>query len=158
MLTLFHGSNTLFDRPDLAKARDYRDFGLGFYTTTLKSQAEDWAKSTVVRFGGEPYLYTLELDLTDELRVKEFPEINLEWLDLVKANRMLGGTQHNFDVVIGPVANDNTMRTIAAYVAGLYDAEEAMRRLRYFKTNNQVSLHTDKAMRLLDMKGCEHVR
>jgi len=146
----------LFDYPSLEKARNRRDFGLGFYTTTLKSQAEDWAKNMTVRFGGEPYLYTYELELSGQLAVKEFPEISVEWLELVKDNRMLGGIHHSFDVVIGPVANDNTMRTIAAYVSGLYEAEEAMRRLRYFKMNNQVSIHTQRAMELLRLKRSEH--
>jgi len=157
LLVLFHGSNVLFDRPTLEKARNRRDFGVGFYTTTLKSQAENWARNMTVRFGGEPYLYTCEFELSDQLAVKEFQDINVEWLELVKENRMLGGIQHDFDVVIGPVANDNTMRTIAAYVSGLYEAEEAMRRLRYLKMNNQVSIHTQRAMEFLCLKGHEHV-
>ena len=152
MLVLFHGSNHLFDRPDLGAGRDHRDFGRGFYTTTLRSQAEDWAKSVTARFGGEPYVYALEFERAPYLRVMEFTEICVEWLDLVKANRMQGGVQHDFDVVIGPVANDNTIRTISLYVAGVYDAEEAMRRLRYFTANNQVSLHTERAMALLRLR------
>jgi hypothetical protein len=157
MLTLFHGSNLVFDRPDLGAARSHRDFGVGFYTTTLRSQAEDWARSVTERFGGEAHLYVFEFDAAPELAVKEFTGISLEWLDTVKANRMLGGVQHDFDVVIGPVANDNTVRTVSLYVAGVYDAEEAMRRLRYFKANNQVSIHSQRAMNLLALKDCEHV-
>jgi hypothetical protein len=155
--TLYHGSNTLFDHPDLRAGRDRRDFGLGFYTTTLRSQAEDWARSVAERFGGRPRLYIFEFAPTADLVVKEFPEIDVEWLDMVKANRLLGGLRHDFDVVIGPVADDNTMRTISLYVAGLYDAEEAMRRLRHFKTNDQVSLHTRRALDRLALKGREHV-
>jgi hypothetical protein len=52
-LTLYHGSNKLFDEPDLSKSRDKRDFGLGFYTTTLKEQAEDWARTLSTRYGGD---------------------------------------------------------------------------------------------------------
>jgi hypothetical protein len=152
MLTLFHGSNQLFEVPDLAKARNRRDFGIGFYTTLLRSQASGWADSVSERFGGDPYVYAYEFDPTG-LRIREFAEINRDWLDLVKANRQLGGTQHDFGVVIGPVANDDTMRTISLYVAGVYDADEAMRRLRYSKANNQVSLHTDAAMARLTLKG-----
>jgi hypothetical protein len=43
-LTLYHGSNYLFDVIDLSKSRDRRDFGKGFYTTTLREQAASWAK------------------------------------------------------------------------------------------------------------------
>ena len=156
-MILFHGSNQLFDSPDLLAGRDRRDFGRGFYTTTLRSQAEDWARNVTERFGGEPYLYTFEFDRAPYLRVKEFTEICVEWLDLVKTNRMQGGVQHDFDVVIGPVANDNTMRTISLYVAGVYDAAEAMRRLRHFTANNQVSLHTEQALALLRLKGRDRV-
>jgi hypothetical protein len=157
LITVYHGSNALFDRPDLGLGRNRRDFGSGFYTTTLRSQAEDWARSVTERFGGEAYLYVFEFDLADDLSVQAFSGISLEWLDMVKANRMRGGVQHDFDVVIGPVANDNTVRTVSLYVAGVYDAEEAMRRLRYFKANDQVSIHTKRAMARLELKGREHV-
>ena len=43
-IILFHGSNFDFDEIDLSKSRDKRDFGKGFYTTTLREQAEDWAE------------------------------------------------------------------------------------------------------------------
>ena len=43
-LILYHGSNHDFDAVDLSKSKDKRDFGKGFYTTTLREQAEDWRK------------------------------------------------------------------------------------------------------------------
>jgi hypothetical protein len=43
-LILYHGSNHSFEEVDLSKSKDKRDFGRGFYTTTLHEQAEDWAK------------------------------------------------------------------------------------------------------------------
>jgi hypothetical protein len=154
--TLYHGSNRRFDAPDMSRARDRRDFGIGFYTTTLRAQAAEWAQIVSERFGGEPHLYTFDFDSAG-LRMLAFPAISLEWLELVKANRQAGGTQHDYDVVTGPVANDDTMRTIALYVSGVYAADEAMRRLRYFKPNDQVSLHTPAAMSRLEMRGRERV-
>jgi hypothetical protein len=61
---------------------------------------------------------------------------------MVQKNRTLGGIQHEFDIVQGPVANDKTARTIALYIAGIINANEAIERLKYNKLNNQVSLHT----------------
>jgi hypothetical protein len=153
---LYHGSNRRFDTPDLGKARSGRDFGVGFYTTTLRTQAAEWAQVISDRLGGEPHLYTFDFNPTG-LRMLAFPKISLEWLELVKANRQAGGTQHDYDAVTGPVANDDTMRTIALYVSGVYGADEAMRRLRYFKPNDQVSLHTPAAMSRLETKGRERV-
>lgn len=34
---------------------------------------------------------------------------------MIRNNRLNGSVQHDYDVVIGPVANDNTMRTVALY-------------------------------------------
>jgi hypothetical protein len=158
MPILYHGSNTLFEAPDLTYARDKRDFGVGFYTTTHKEQATEWATNVSIRYGGKgAYLYTFELDLSDDFKIRKFPEISIEWLELVKGNRMRGGIQHDFDVVIGPVANDNTFRTIALYVEGTFSAEEAMTRLRYSKANDQVSLHTPKVINALNLIGREQI-
>jgi len=69
------------------------------------------------RYGGDaPYLYTFEFDESG-LSIVDYPEISIEWLEMVKANRLLGGMQHNHDVVMGPVASDNTLRTVSLYVA-----------------------------------------
>lgn len=43
-MKLFHGSNTVVDRPDVARSRDRLDFGRGFYLTSVKKQAELWAR------------------------------------------------------------------------------------------------------------------
>ena len=40
-LILYHGSNCNFDTIDLQKSKDKRDFGKGFYTTTLPEQADE---------------------------------------------------------------------------------------------------------------------
>ena len=56
---------------------------------------------------------------------------------------------HNYDVVIGPVADDNTMETVQLYISGILTADEAVERLRYNHVNNQVSFHTEKALKCL---------
>lgn len=83
--------------------------------------------------------------------VKRFDALNEEWLEFIKANRSKGGLQHSYDVVIGPVADDNTMETVQLYISGILTAEEAINRLRYSKVNNQVSFHTEKALQYLRM-------
>lgn len=66
-------------------------------------------------------------------------------------NRALGGVQHEYDVVIGPVADDNTMLTVNRYMNGTYTVEEALERLAYFKVNDQVCLNTEKALRYIKL-------
>jgi len=153
-LIVYHGSNCLFDKVNLSKSKDKRDFGRGFYTTTLRKQAEDWAKALFDRFKGDGiFVYEISLDLTDDLSIKKYEGLTEEWLHMVQQNRTLGGIQHNFDIVQGPVANDKTARTIALYIAGIINANDAIERLRSNQINDQVSLHTSTALSCLTITG-----
>ncbi|MDR0495916.1 MAG: DUF3990 domain-containing protein [Treponema sp.] len=144
---LYHGSNQNFDVVDLSKSRDKRDFGRGFYTTQFREQALDWAAALFDRYKGDGiFIYEMELNITNDLLVKNYEGLSEEWLLMVQNNRTLGGTRHKFDIVQGPVANDKTARTIALYIAGIIDINEALQRLKFSQVNNQVSLHTPAAL------------
>ena len=75
-LILYHGSNSNFDVIDLLKSKDKRDFGRGFYTTTLREQAEDWAVVLFDRYKGDGILefstiLILSKDLWQMIRLHE---------------------------------------------------------------------------------------
>lgn len=151
-LILYHGTNVLFEQADLLHSKDKRDFGKGFYTTTRKEQADEWAENMLVRYGGEnKYVLTYRLYLHPDLNIKVFRGFTREWLWMIRDNRIVGGIQHGFDIVIGPLADDSTMRTIAFYVAGIYNDKVALDLLKNFKADDQVSIHTQKGMSCLDL-------
>jgi len=151
-LTLYHGSNYDFSSVDLLKAKDKRDFGKGFYLTTIRSQAKDWADILFARFGGSGiYVYEFEFEKNSDLNIKQFEGASEDWLIFIRNNRMKGGIQHNFDIVQGPVANDKTNRTLALYVESIYTAKEALKKLRFNKLNDQISIHTEKALAYLKL-------
>ena len=50
-MILYHGSNLKISKIDLSKCRPYKDFGKGFYCTTIKKQAEFMAERVVKRQG-----------------------------------------------------------------------------------------------------------
>lgn len=153
-LILYHGTNVKFDQVDLKHSKDKRDFGRGFYTTAIEEQAFGWAENMFIRYGGEgKYVMKFKLKLAPELGIKVFCGLSKEWLAMIKNNRLLGGIQHNYDIVIGPVADDNTMRTVALFVAGIYNDDIAIDRLRPHEPHNQVSLHTPKALEYLEFLG-----
>ena len=153
-MNLYHGSNQEFNDVDLSKLKERRDFGKGFYTTTIKEQALHWGYNMYNRFGGEGiFLYEFEFLPAPDLIFKQFPEISDEWFDFVLSNRTIEGFKHNFDFIQGPVANDKIFLTITGFLDGLYSKEEAMRRLQYSRTNDQVSLHTKSAVSLLKLNA-----
>lgn len=51
MITLYHGSYTEVEKPEVEKGRTKVDFGQGFYLTTIKGQAEKWAQVIAIRKG-----------------------------------------------------------------------------------------------------------
>ena len=157
-MILYHGTNVRFSEIDLLRSRDKRDFGKGFYTTTIFEQAEHWAKNQFIRYGGDGrFVKVFDFDQNNDLSVLAFDSMNIDWLEFVKENRTKGGITHNYDIVKGPVANDNTMRTIALYISGIYTAEQALEQLAFFKVNDQVSFHTQKALNFLHWKEDKEV-
>lgn len=153
-LFIYHGSTYNFSKIDLSKSHDRRDFGKGFYTTILDQQARQWAYRLALRNHRNKY-YVYKYCFVDDtdLNIKRFDLLNEEWLEFVKDNRFKGGLQHNYDVVIGPVADDNTMMTVQLYVMGVINADEAVHRLKFAKVNNQISFHTEKALSYLQFIG-----
>lgn len=149
-LLLYHGTAADFEQISLLKSHNRRDFGIGFYTTILEKQAKEWGYRLSLREKKKQYyVYQYIFRESDNLRVKRFNALDKEWLEFIKENRSKGGLQHSYDVVIGPVADDNTMETVQLYLTGILTANEAVERLKYNQVNNQVSFHTEKALRNL---------
>ena len=137
---------------------NHRDFGRGFYCTVLETQAEEWARRLYLRSRqGGRYVYRYLFRQTDDLKIKHFATLDQKWLEFIKENRTKGGIQHAYDVVVGPVADDNTMETVQLYLSGILKAEEAVERLRYNKVNNQVSFHTPLALEHLTLESRKEV-
>ena len=149
-LVLFHGTDVDFTEIRLDKSHNKREF----YTTILEEQAGEWAYRLSLRNHTKIY-YVMKFLFTenDGLKIKRFDSLNKEWLEFIKKNRSIGGLQHDYDIVIGPLADDNTMETVQLYVAGILSADEAVNRLRYSKVNNQISFHTKKALESLRFVG-----
>jgi hypothetical protein len=142
-VVVYHGSTSLLEQIDVNKGKPYKDFGRGFYVTKSKSHASKIAlrnmRIETERYGtrSEAYLHTYELDLSalTTFRVKIFVAADLEWLQFVLANRKSRNRTHNYDVVIGPTANDDTMVVINAYLDGLYGEIGSTSALHTLQTN-----------------------
>lgn len=151
-MTVYHGTDCIFQDIDLHKSIGGRDFCIGFYTTTIAAQAESWARSKKIRNKSKfAYVYVYEAEIPDDLSVHKYEGLTTEWLEMVRDNRKNGGIQHDYDIMIGPVANDDTMVTVNRFVQGIYTAEEAISRLRFSKANDQVTFHTEQAVKCLKL-------
>jgi len=56
---------------------------------------------------------------------------------------------HGYDIIKGPVADDNLYSVLDFYAKGLYNVSETIERLKTYKLSNQISFHTAKALECL---------
>lgn len=159
-MILYHGSNTVVEKPRLIEQNRFLDFGYGFYTTTNKSQAESFAKKVVVRRGGIPTVNIYEIDdnIGEEmLKIKRFNAPDEEWLDFVSAHRNGAYDGEQYDLIIGAVANDDVYRTLQVYSTGLLTKEQALEALKIKKLFDQYVFATNEAIKLLKFVKAEEV-
>ncbi|MCM1071571.1 MAG: DUF3990 domain-containing protein [[Clostridium] fimetarium] len=154
-MILYHGSNQPILDIDLAQGKKFKDFGQGFYTTHLKEQAEYWSRRVADRFGGTPNVTKFEFDLdaaiSAGLNVKIFDQPDKEWALFVMANRRQGDVEfhHDYDIVIGPVADDKMARLFGLYDMEIIDLEAVVSGLTYNDLNSQYFFATEEAVKYL---------
>ena len=154
-MILYHGSNVEVKEPILLKIQRELDFGKGFYTTSDLEQAARWAERTAKRRGESNAFVTVYEVNEDELkniRLLSFDSSNVEWLNFVVKNRKGEYIAENWDIISGPVADDQTAQVIDLYLDGLYDEEEAIRRFLTQRLKDQYAFKTNEALKLLIFK------
>ena len=162
-MTLYRGTNADFDRISLTIGLRYKDFGWGFYLTPDYKTAVRMAQKKARLFGGTPTLITYELNeafLQSDLKIKRFPEkACVEWFLFVDANRDRKNTEpiHDYDIVIGPIANDGVVLQLTNYREGIYSPEEAARLLQDRYLDQQYYFGTERAVRFLHKINVETV-
>lgn len=118
----------------------------------MREQAEFWSIRIADRFGGAPVVNEFEFDIdaamADGLNIKVFDNPDKEWALFVIANRRQEGEEfrHNYDIVIGPVANDNMARLFGLYNMEIIDLDAVVRGLVYKKLNSQYFFATEKSL------------
>lgn len=139
-MILFHGSNVGVYEPKIIVSNRTLDFGAGFYTTSDKDQSIKWARLQALRRrAGKPQVTIFDFDekAAETLNILRFQSANRLWLNFVTQNRKGVYTGKKYDVVIGPVANDNTMPVINDYMAGIINEETALILLKPQKLSDQ---------------------
>ena len=155
-MILFHGSYVEVSAPSLAHSRTNVDFGRGFYLTQLDQQARAWA-ARFKRNHDHAVLsrYTLDDAALQQCRVKQFAGLSGEWFDFITACRT-GQDDTDFDIVIGPVADDRVFNTLELYLEGLISKDAAIQRLRYLKPNAQLCIRSQAVLdRYLHFEGSD---
>lgn len=149
-MKLYHGTNVAFEDIQLSKCLPHKDFGKGFYLTSIKKRARERALDKCDKTGqGVPVIQCYEIDESQliDLNVVRFDAMDKAWLDFILKNRDRKNKEpHNYDVVIGPVADDGVITSISLFEAHVIDEETLMKRLKYPKPYIQYAFCTQRAI------------
>lgn len=125
-----------------------------FNNTLTTSQR--MANKVAERFGGEPVVNVFEFDResAQSLLIKEFKSADREWAEFVMANRSRSEKHpaDAYDLIIGPVANDDIATLFRTYSMGIITIDNLVNGLTYRKLNNQYAFRTTRAIDLLQKK------
>lgn len=143
---IYHGSYCKIENPRILKGKYTKDFGTGFYCTILQEQAEKWARKYLT-----PIINEYEYDENPNLRIKNFTVMTEEWLDFIINSR--NGKNHDYDIVIGAMADDQVYNYITDLIQGQITREAFWELAKFRHPTHQIAFCTDKALKCLKFIG-----
>lgn len=142
-IIIFHGSNVLVEKPQIIVSGFYKDFGYGFYCTSIEKQARKWALTKK----GESIVSVFSYQEDKTLRIKSFPKMTDEWLDFVVDCRR--GIKHEYDIVEGPMADDQIWDYVEDFMEGAITREAFWVLAKFKYPTHQIVFCTQESLRTL---------
>ena len=159
-MILYHGSNVVVKEPQIIKSKRLLDFGTAFYLTSDFEQAKKWAVRTAARRAeGVPTIsvFSINENEIEKLHSLTFAGADKEWLRYISLNRTDKSAQDSYDLVIGPVANDQAIRTVNNYLKGYFDEDIAIKLLLPQNLKDQYAFKTEKSLSILEFREVKFV-
>ena len=150
IMTVYHGGYQPVVHPEIRIGRYTKDFGPGFYCTIVKEQAQRWAK----RYN-TPVVSVYDVKISSSLKVKEFKSMTDEWLDIIVDCR--NAKTHEFDIVVGAMADDQIYNYISDFVDGTITREQFWVLAKFKYPTHQINFCTKEALNCLRYRGCEEM-
>lgn len=150
MQIVYHGSYCKVENPEIKEGKYSKDFGSGFYCTILEEQAIKWAKKY-----DTPIINKYEYNEDSKLKIKEFTIMTEEWLDFIINCR--SGKKHDFDIVIGAMADDQIYSYITDLMVGNITRSAFWELAKFRHPTHQIALCTKKALDCIKFIGMEEL-
>ena len=146
---IYHGSNVEVAVPLILQNGFYKDFGYGFYCTSLEKQAKRWALTRK----GASVVNRYEYIPNAELKTLQFSEMTDEWLDFVVDCRR--GIEHDYDIVEGPMADDQIWNFVEGFMDGRVSRDALWELVKFNYPTHQIVFCTQKALDTLIFEGSD---
>ncbi|MBR4707094.1 MAG: DUF3990 domain-containing protein [Pseudobutyrivibrio sp.] len=148
-IMVFHGSNVEVSKPKILQNGFYKDFGYGFYCTNIEKQAKRWALTRK----GASIVNRYKYNENSDLKIKSFPEMTDEWLDFVVECRR--GTLHDYDIVEGPMADDQIWNFVEGFIEGRITRAAFWELVKFNYPTHQIVFCTEEALKTLEFEGSD---
>lgn len=145
-ITIYHGSNMVVEKPQIIVSGFYKDFGYGFYCTNLEKQAKKWALTK----RGDSYVSVFKYQPVEGLKVLSFPKMTDEWLDFVVDCRR--GIKHDYDIVEGPMADDQIWDYVEDFMEGIITREAFWVLAKFKYPTHQIVFCTQKSLESINFE------
>ncbi len=149
-MTVYHGGFKAVDKPKIITEGYTKDFGTGFYCTTIKEQAARWAMRNKT-----PVISSYTVRLNTSLKILEFKTMTEEWLDFIVNCR--SGKPHDYDIVIGAMANDQIYNYVMDFIDGIITRDQFWALARFKYPTHQICFCTEAALNCLEYQGSSEV-
>lgn len=153
-MILYHGSNEDILEIDLSKSRLGKDFGVGFYLTPDQNIARRQAERKYIQLGcGKVNVCAYNWDESGmkDLQVLRFDGYTIEWANFILKNRQNKSrvNLHQYDIVIGPIADDTIGFQIRRFQDGIISIGQFMEEIKYHHVTMQYMFATEQAIATL---------
>ena len=153
-MKLYHGSNVEKASIGLARGRRGKDLGKGFYANPDYMQAVEFCSSVIRREGvGVPTVTSFDFDESalNVLNVMRFDGYSKEWAEFILLNRNNTSDvpAHDYDIVVGPIADDGVGTQIRRLSRGFITFDAFLEELKYSKVSIQYFFGTEEAIKYL---------
>ena len=150
MQIVYHGSYCKVEKPKLLDNKYTKDFGKGFYCTILKEQAIKWANKYDTKI-----INLYEYHENNNLKIKEFTVMTEEWLDFIISSR--NGKKHDYDIVIGAMADDQIYNYITDLLNGEITRGAFWELAKFRHPTHQIAFCTDEALKTIKFIDAEEI-
>lgn len=174
MLTIYHGSDKIIQKPEYGAGKEHNDFGLGFYCTESEALAKEWACSLLK--DGHANRYTIDTSEMNILHLNTEEYTILHWIAVLVSHRLfrvktpiagraLRYLRENFyvdvdayDIVTGYRADDAYFDFADAFLNNTITVEQLSEAMRLGKLGEQIVLKSPYAFEKIQFEGSEYVR
>lgn len=161
IITLYHGSKRIVEKPVFGKGKSNNDYGSGFYLTKNKALASEWAALYGSTNGCYLNEYTIDISNLNILELDDNDVIG--WIALLYSNRGAGDTfrirqdydlwlksniredLEKYDCIIGTRADDSYYKFVQYFLLNRFTDKQVKRMLTTGDLGKQFTLISKKS-------------